>query len=122
MSFLATEINSPAALRVQELQTFGMEVNRLCTSVEQSINLYASDGIKRKLRENTTDAFQKLRYIYSDSFQEESKVDDKINQESFASENLDSHGSPKNNKLAGRLHALVSNPKFIDSVLEDSFN
>jgi hypothetical protein len=111
------DISSPNAHRIAELQSYGREINKWCPSPEQSIRFYASDGIKRKLRENTTDTFLRFKYIFVDSEDEFDSVQ-YIPGASAASEDVLSLGSLCDYKIIERIRALNNNPKFIDSVIE----
>lgn len=91
----------------------------MCPSPEDSMKIYASQGIKRKLRENTTDTFQKFRYIFEDDpVQERFESADLVPEISSASENLVSQSNSSEFNIIDRVRALDSNPKFIDSVVE----
>ena len=111
------DIGSSKAQRISELQSYGREINKWCPSPEQSIRFYASDGIKRKVRENTTDTFLRFKYIFVDAEDECDSVQ-YIPEASAASEDVISFGSLCDYKIIERSRALNNNPKFIDSVIE----
>ncbi len=95
-----------------------MEINRLCHSSEETLRIYASDGIKKKLRDNTTDTFQKYRYICVETFYEIFSSMEKIPEVSLSADDIESCGSSKEYKITERIRALNIHPKFIDSVIE----
>ncbi len=93
-------------------------MKRLCASSDESLRIYASDGIKKQLREHSTDTLQRYRYICVETFYEIFNSIENIPEDPGDDNEVESCASSKDFKIVEKIRTLNSNPKFIDSIIE----